>query len=86
MMIKLLNKLLHKYMWVFERDNGNKGFLIARDRDDAINKLSKKYSDAKDCIRKTDADDHFSMDSGWMYLYDANHAEIDGDIFVTLPW
>lgn len=85
MIIKLLNKLLHKYMWCFERDNGNKGFVIALNREDAINKLEKKYSDARERILKTDLDANW-LDFDWMYLYDANHTEIDGDIFVNVPW
>ena len=85
MIIKLLNNLLHKYMWCFERDNGDKGFVIALNREDAINKLEKKYFDARERILKTDLDDNW-LDYDWMYLYDANHTEIDGDIFVNVPW
>ena len=85
-MIKLLNKLLHKYMWVFERDNGDKGFVIARNKKDAINKLAARYPDARKRIEETDEDESCWMDSEWMYLYDADHAEIYGDIFVILPW
>ncbi len=82
MIIKLLNKLLHKYMWCFEREDGDRGFVIALNGEDAINKLEKKYPDARERISRTDSCD----ESNWMYLYDADHAEIDGDIFVNVPW
>lgn len=82
MIIKLLNKLLHKYMWCFERENGDKGFVIALNREDAIDKLEKKYPDTRERISRTDLGD----DSNWMYLFDADYTEIDGDIFINVPW
>ena len=85
-MIKLLNKLLHKYMWVFERDNGDKGFVIARNRKEAITKLTEKYPDTRERVAKTDADTLGWMGYGWMYLYHAENARIDGDIFVVVEW
>lgn len=80
MIIKLLNKLLHKYMWCFERVDGDKGFVIALNREDAINKLEKRYPDTRERILETDSN------GGEMYLYDADYTEIDGDIFVNVPW
>lgn len=81
MIIKLLNKLLHKYMWCFERVDGDKGFVIALNREDAINKLEKEYPGARTLILETDNDV-----LGEMYLYDADHTEICGDIFINVPW
>ena len=84
MIIKILNKLLHKYMWVYERDNGDKGFVIAKNRKEAINKLTEHYPDARARIEKTDKNKY--MDYGWMYLFHADCSEIHGDVFVILPW
>jgi len=84
MMIKLLNKLLHKFMWVYERDNGDKGFVIAKTRQEAINKLAGLYPDARERIAKTDEGSW--MDYGWMYLFHAENAEVKGDVFITVPY
>lgn len=84
MLIKLLNKLLHKYMWVYERDNGDRGFVIAKNRNEAIKKLADYYTDAKERIAKTDETKW--VDNDWMYLFDADHSEIKGDIFIIMPY
>ena len=84
MLIRLLNKLLRKYMWVYERDNGDCGFVIAKNRNEAIKKLADCYTDAKERIAKTDETEW--VDNDWMYLFDANHSEIEGDIFIIMPY
>lgn len=83
MVLKILNHLLHRYMWVYEREDGDRGFVLARDYEDAVNKLASYYTDAANRIRKTNED---SEADNWMYLYDADHTEIHGDIFVTQPY
>lgn len=84
MIIKILNKLLHKYMWVYERVDGDKGFVIAKNRDEAIDKLDKHYPYARETIEETDRDEGGCYYP--MYLYDSSAATIDGDIFVTVVW
>lgn len=71
----LLNNLLHKYMWVYEIVDGDKGFVIANSREEAINKLRVRYQDIDELLNRDD-----------MYVYDAEHSVIIGDIFVTVPY
>lgn len=80
-MIKLMKYLLKKYMWIYERDNGDRGFVLAKDRDEAIKKLCEYYTDAAKRIAETDKGGW--MDNNWMYLFDANGIEINKDIYIT---
>ena len=87
MIIKLLNKLLRKYLWCYEIEDFDKGFVLAKSRDDAIDKLAAHYPEAREWIWKTYHDSPGNYNSyNSMYLYDANHTEIDGDIFINVPW
>ncbi len=77
MKLKLLNWLLHRYMWVYEIIEGDKGFVLARNEDDAIKKLSRYYED-EDVAKMISNEE--------MYVYDADHSYIDGDVFNIVPW
>lgn len=77
MIIKLLNMLLRRYMWVYEIIDGDKGFVLARNEDDAIKKLSRYYEDED--VAKMISNEN-------MYVYDADHSYIDGDVFNIVPW
>lgn len=77
MILKLLNKLLRRYMWVYEIIDGDKGFVLAKNRDEAIGKLSRYYEDG-------DIAEMISNEE--MYVYDADHSYIDGDVFNIVPW
>ena len=87
MIIKLLNKLLHKYMWAYEREEGDRGIVIAKTRSDAIKELQRVYGDAEKRIAVSDAGDHCALEPDWMYLLDC-HGDftIDGNVFITEPW
>ena len=76
-----LNKLIREYIWLYEWYDGDKGFVIAKDREEAIEKLSVKYSHVKEMLQKMDE----GMDNEWAYVYSADYIDIDGDIFVTVP-
>lgn len=77
MIIKLLNNLLHKYMWVYERIEGDKGFVLAKSKQDAIRKLSCYYTDTEEALANET-----------MYVYGTDRTEIheDLDLYVTVPW
>lgn len=77
MKLKLLNRLLCRYMWVYEIIDGDKGFVLAKNEEDAIRKLSSYYED-KDITEMISNED--------MYVYDTDHSYIDGDVFNIVPW
>ena len=77
MKLKLLNWLLRRYMWVYEIIDGDKGFVLAKNKEDAIQKLSSYYKDE-------DITEMISNEN--MYVYDADHSYIEGDVFNIVPW
>lgn len=81
--IDMINYLLHKYMWVYERENGDRGFVLASSYDEAVEKLSKRYPDAEERIKRTEED---CCLENWMYLYDITRITIDNDIYVVDPY
>lgn len=75
-MTKLLNKLLRKYCWVYERiDNGDKGFVLAKNYESAIKKLKTIYDNVDE-----------AMENEQMFVFDIGHIEVKGDVFITIPW
>ena len=75
-MIKLLNKFLRKYCWVYERiDNGDKGFVLAGSYDSAIKKLKTVYNNVDE-----------AMENEQMFVFDLSKIEIKNDVFITIPY
>ena len=74
--MEFLNRMLRRYMWVYEIVDGDKGFVLAIDKSDAIKKLSHYYDE--DVVNMIDNEE--------MYVYDAEHSYIDGDVFNIVPW
>lgn len=86
--MKYLNKIIRKYMWIYERENGDRGFVLAKNYNEAVEKLQKIYSDARKRIERTE-EAQFCDCKDWMYLYhcmDSTAACIgrmgEGDVFV----
>lgn len=73
--MKFLNKLLRKYVWVYERIDGDKGFVLAANYESAIMKLKGVYDNVDE-----------AMESEQMFVFDIEHAEVKGDVFITIPW
>lgn len=65
-MHRLSRKVL-KYGWVYERENGDRGIVFAKTRDEAIDKLTEMYPDAKQRIIETDESSQDICD--WMYVF-----------------
>ena len=89
MLIKLLNRLLRKYMWMYERERGDRGIVIAKNYEDALKQLSKEYPDTRRRVKETeDADNNIRYVSGSLYMYvvDMEHVEIKGNVFITEPY
>jgi len=76
--MELLKRMLMRYMWIYERENGDRGIVLAKNYKDAIEKLSKVYPDTKERIKE--------KANNWMYVFDAGHIDIKGEIFITEPW
>lgn len=73
--MKFLNKLLRKYVWVYERIDGDKGFVLASSYESAIRKLKGVYDNVDE-----------AMENEQMFVFDIEHAEVKGDVFITMPW
>ena len=78
--MKKLRKLLMKYLWIYERCDGDRGIVIAKNYEKAIEKLSKIYPDTRERINK-DTDDN-----KWMSIFDAYCIDVKGDVFITEPY
>ncbi len=83
-MITALNELLKEYGWVYERDYGDRGIVLAKSYEEAIEKLSEMYPDTKGRIKKTE--ENGNMISGWMYVSSIENYKSIGDVFVVQPW
>ena len=55
-------------MWIYERENGDRGFVLAKSYEDAANKLQKIYFDTEERLKRTE-EAEFKDVSDWMYLY-----------------
>ena len=82
-MINCLRKLLNRYLWIYERENGDRGFVIAATEKEAIKKLMKVYPDTEERLKFTE--ENPSEISGWMYLYDIKGIDIKNDVYITDP-
>ena len=83
-MIIALNELLTEYGWIYERDYGDRGIVLAESYEEAIEKLSEIYPDTKGRIKKTE--ENSNMISGWMYVSPIENYKSIGDVFVVQPW
>lgn len=87
--MKGLSKKLLKYGWIYEREDGDRGIVLAKTREEAIDKLINIYPDA---IRRINIGDS-NLDGtgmGWMYLYPIEdvyngYGQGDNDIFIIEP-
>lgn len=82
--MKVLNELLKEYGWVYERDYGDIGIVLAESYEEAIEKLSIKYPDTKERLKQTEENPH--MDAGWMYVSPIENYEIIDDVINIVPW
>lgn len=87
--MKGLSKKLLKYAWIYEREDGDRGIVLAKTREEAVDKLINIYPDA---IRRINIGDS-NLDGtrmGWMYLYPIGdvyngYGQGDNDIFIIEP-
>lgn len=85
MTIKSLNHKLRKNMWIYEREDGDKGIVLAATYEEAKTKLAEVYTDAIERIEATETADGRNIPR-WMYLFDVTGIEIKGNVFITTPW
>ena len=83
-----LNRKLLKYGWVYEREDGDRGIVLAKSREEAIDKLMYMYPDTRDRVAMTDVEGQVN---DWMYLYGIDevyngYGQGVNDIFIVEPW
>lgn len=87
--MKRLSKKLLKYGWIYEREDGDRGIVLAKTRREAVDKLKNIYPDVVRRINIGDSNlDETGM--GWMYLYPIEdvyngYGQGDNDVFIIEP-
>lgn len=70
-------KILRRYMWIYERNNWDRGIVFAWNRKSAIKKLSRIYPDTYKRIEDED---------NWMYVFSTKNIDVKGEVFITIPY
>ena len=87
--MKRLSKKLLKYGWIYEIEDEDRGIVLAKTREEAVDKLINIYPDA---IRRINIGDSNldETEMSWMYLYPIEdvyngYGQGDNDIFIIEP-
>lgn len=74
-MTNVLKRLFAKYCWIYERIDGDKGFVLAKNYEDAVKRLKKVYDNVDE-----------ALETEQMFIFDTTKIDIKGTVFITMPW